>query len=79
MTEQERQLRQDMAKKQAYIQDLLKDNRLDEAESATNELKELRRQFDVLQTVADTVPGVAASSVTKQEDEKDVDMTHVVA
>ena len=65
MTEQERQLRQDMAKKQAYIQDLLKDNRLDEAESATNELKELRRQFDVLQTVADTVPAVTAPFVTE--------------
>ena len=79
MTEQERQLRQDMAKKQAYIQDLLKDNRLDEAESATNELKELRRQFDVLQTIADTVPDVAATSVTEQEDVTDVDMTHVIA
>lgn len=79
MTEKERQLRQDMAKKQAYIQDLLKDNRLDEAESATNELKELRRQFDVLQTVADTVPDVTAAFVTEQEDEKDVDMTHVFA
>ncbi|MBS5719021.1 MAG: phage major capsid protein, partial [Megasphaera micronuciformis] len=79
MTEKERQLRQDMAQKQAYIQDLLKDNRLDEAESATNELKELRRQFDVLQTVADTVPAVTAPFVTEQEDEKDVDMTHVIA
>ena len=79
MTEKERQLRQDMAEKQAYIQDLLKDNRLDEAESATNELKELRRQFDVLQTVADTVPAVTAPFVTEQEDEKDVDMTHVFA
>ena len=57
----------------------MKDNRLDEAESATNELKELRRQFDVLKTVADTVPAVTAPFVTEQEDEKDVDMTHVIA
>ena len=53
MTEKERELRQKMAEKQTRIQDLLKENRLDDAEAVTDELRGLKREFDLLQEVQD--------------------------
>ena len=80
MTEKERELRQLMAEKQTNIQNLLADNRIDEAESATEELKAIRREFDIVQTMNDVVPAAAPFGGTQPSEEaKDVDTTHVFA
>lgn len=80
MTEKERELRQLMAEKQTHIQNLLADNRIDEAESATEELKAIRREFDIVQTMNDVVPAAAPFGGTQPSKEvKDVDTTHVFA
>ena len=80
MTEKERELRQLMAEKQTHIQNLLADNRIDEAESATEELKAIRREFDIVQTMSDVVPAAAPfGGMSQQEEVKDVDTTHVFA
>lgn len=80
MTEKERELRQLMAEKQTHIQNLLADNRIDEAEAATEELKAIRREFDIVQTMNDVVPAAAPfGGVPQQEEAKDVDTTHVFA
>lgn len=80
MTEKERELRQLMAEKQTKIQNLLADNRIDEAESATEELKAIRREFDIVQTMNDVVPAAAPfGGMPQQEEAKDVDTTHVFA
>lgn len=80
MTEKERELRQLMAEKQTNIQNLLADNRIDEAESATEELKAIRREFDIVQTMNDVVPAAAPfGGMPQQEEAKDVDTTHVFA
>lgn len=80
MTEKERELRQSMAEKQTHIQNLLADNRIDEAESATEELKAIRREFDIVQTMNDVVPAAAPfGGMPQQEEVKDVDTTHVFA
>ena len=80
MTKKERELRQLMAEKQTHIQNLLADNRIDEAESATEELKAIRREFDIVQTMIDVVPAAAPfGGVPQQEEAKDVDTTHVFA
>lgn len=80
MTEKERELRQLMAEKQTKIQNLLADNRIDEAESATEELKAIRREFDIIQTMNDVVPAAAPfGGMSQQEEVKDVDTTHVFA
>ena len=80
MTDKERELRQLMAEKQTHIQNLLADNRIDEAESATEELKAIRREFDIVQTMNDVVPAAAPFGGTQPREEvKDVDTTHVFA
>lgn len=80
MTKKERELRQLMAEKQTHIQNLLADNRIDEAESATEELKAIRREFDIVQTMNDVVPAAAPfGGMPQQEEPKDVDTTHVFA
>lgn len=80
MTKKERELRQLMAEKQTHIQNLLADNRIDEAESATEELKAIRREFDIVQTMNDVVPAAAPFGGTQpREESKDVDTTHVFA
>lgn len=80
MTKKERELRQLMAEKQTHIQNLLADNRIDEAESATEELKAIRREFDIVQTMNDVVPAAAPFGGTQPSEEaKDVDTTHVFA
>ena len=80
MTEKERELRQLMAEKQTKIQNLLADNRIDEAESATEELKAIRREFDIVQTMNDVVPAAAPfGGAQPREEAKDVDTTHVFA
>lgn len=80
MTEKERELRQLMAEKQINIQNLLADSRIDEAESATEELKAIRREFDIVQTMNDVVPAAAPfGGMPQQEEPKDVDTTHVFA
>lgn len=80
MTEKERELRQLMAEKQTKIQNLLADNRIDEAESAIEELKAIRREFDIVQTMNDVVPAAAPfGGVPQQGEAKDVDTTHVFA
>lgn len=80
MTKKERELRQLMAEKQTKIQNLLADNRIDEAESATEELKAIRREFDIIQTMNDVVPAAAPFGGTQPREEvKDVDTTHVFA
>lgn len=80
MTEKERELRQLMAEKQTHIQNLLADNRIDEAESATEELKAIRREFDIVQTLNDVVPAAAPfGGMPQQEEAKVVDTTHVFA
>ena len=80
MTKKERELRQLMAEKQTHIQNLLADNRIDEAEAATEELKAIRREFDVVQTMNDVVPAAAPfGGMPQQEEAKDVDTTHVFA
>lgn len=80
MTEKERELRQLMAEKQTKIQNLLADNRIDEAESATEELKAIRREFDIVRTMNDVVPAAAPfGGMPQQEEAKDVDTTHVFA
>ncbi len=80
MTKKERELRQLMAEKQTHIQNLLADNRIDEAESATEELKAIRREFDIVQTMNDVVPAAAPfGGIPQQEEAKDVDTTHVFA
>jgi len=80
LTEKERELRQLMAEKQTKIQNLLADNRIDEAESATEELKAIRREFDIVQTMNDVVPAAAPfGGMPQQEEAKDVDTTHVFA
>nr|DAX48784.1 MAG TPA: major capsid protein [Caudoviricetes sp.] len=69
-----------MAEKQTHIQNLLADNRIDEAESATEELKAIRREFDIVQTMNDVVPAAAPfGGMPQQEEPKDVDTTHVFA
>nr|DAS56296.1 MAG TPA: major capsid protein [Caudoviricetes sp.] len=69
-----------MAEKQTHIQNLLADNRIDEAESATEELKAIRREFDIVQTMNDVVPAAAPFGGTQpREESKDVDTTHVFA
>ena len=80
MTKKERELRQLMAEKQTHIQNLLADNRIDEAEAATEELKAIRREFDIVQTMNDVVPAAAPFGGTQpREEAKDVDTTHVFA
>lgn len=80
MTKKERELRQLMAEKQTHIQNLLADSRIDEAEAATEELKAIRREFDIVQTMNDVVPAAAPfGGVPQQEEAKDVDTTHVFA
>lgn len=80
MTKKERELRQLMAEKQTHIQNLLADNRIDEAEAATEELKAIRREFDIVQTMNDVVPAAAPfGGMPQQEEVKDVDTTHVFA
>jgi len=80
LTEKERELRQLMAEKQTHIQNLLADNRIDEAESAAEELKAIRREFDIVQTMNDVVPAAAPfGGLPQQEEAKDVDTTHVFA
>lgn len=80
MTKKERELRQLMAEKQTHIQNLLADNRIDEAEAATEELKAIRREFDIVQTMNDVVPAAAPFGGTQPSEEpKDVDATHVFA
>ena len=80
MTEKERELRQLMAEKQTRIQNLLAGNRIDEAESATEELKAIRRELDIVQTMNDVVPAAAPfGGMPQQEEVKDVDTTHVFA
>ena len=80
MTKKERELRQLMAEKQTHIQNLLADNRIDEAEAATEELKAIRREFDIVQTMNDVVPAAAPfGGMPQQEEAKDVDTTHVFA
>lgn len=80
MTKKERELRQLMAEKQTHIQNLLADNRIDEAEAATEELKAIRREFDIVQTMNNVVPAAAPfGGVPQQEEAKDVDTTHVFA
>jgi HK97 family phage major capsid protein len=80
LTKKERELRQLMAEKQTHIQNLLADNRIDEAEAATEELKAIRREFDVVQTMNDVVPAAAPfGGMPQQEEAKDVDTTHVFA
>lgn len=80
MTKKERELRQLMAEKQTNIQNLLADNRIDEAESATEELKAIRREFDIVQTMNEVVPATAPfGGMPQQEEAKDVDTTHVFA
>ena len=80
MTEKERELRQLMAEKQTKIQNFLADNRIDEAESATEELKAIRREFDIVQTMNDVVPAAAPfGGAQPREEAKDVDTTHVFA
>ena len=80
MTEKERELRQLMAEKQTNIQNLLADNRIDEAESATEELKAIRREFDIVQTMNDVVPAAVPFGGTQPgEEAQDVDTTHVFA
>lgn len=80
MTKKERELRQLMAEKQTHIQNLLADNRIDEAEAATEELKAIRREFDIVQTMNDVVPAAAPfGGMPQQEEPKDVDTTHVFA
>ena len=79
MTKKERELRQLMAEKQTHIQNLLADNRIDEAESATEELKAIRREFDIVQTMNDVVPAAAPFGGMPQQEAKDVDTTHVFA
>jgi len=80
LTKKERELRQLMAEKQTHIQNLLADNRIDEAESATEELKAIRREFDIVQTMNDVVPAAAPfGGIPQQEEAKDVDTTHVFA
>lgn len=80
MTEKERELRQLMAEKQTHIQNLLADNRIDEAEAATEELKAIRREFDIVQTMNDVVPAAAPfGGAQPREEAKDADTTHVFA
>jgi len=80
LTEKEREIRQLMAEKQTKIQNLLADNRIDEAESATEELKAIRREFDIVQTMNDVVPAAVPFGGTQpREESKDVDTTHVFA
>ena len=47
MTEKERELRQRMAKVTEEIRALMADKKLDEAESKTAELRELKRQLEI--------------------------------
>lgn len=80
MTERERELRQKMAEKQTRIQDLLKENRLDDAETVTDELRGLKREFDLLQEVQDlSVAPPPAAQGTQSSAPEDVDTTHVLA
>lgn len=80
MTEKERELRQRMAAKTEEIQNLLRENKLDEAEAATAELRNMKRELDVLATIEDfaaapppAVPGAAG------EPADEVNEDHVIA
>lgn len=80
MTEKERELRQKMVEKQTRIQDLLKENRLDDAEAVTDELRGLKREFDLLQEVQDLSVAPPPAAQGKQDPApEDVDTTHVLA
>lgn len=80
MTEKERELRQKMAEKQTRIQDLLKENRLDDAEAVTDELRGLKREFDLLREVQDLSVAPPPAAQGKQDPApEDVDTTHVLA
>lgn len=83
MTEKERELRQKMAQKQEHIQGLLAENRLDDAEAATKELRGLKREYDLLKEVEDlaVAPPPARTGGPGGADDKlkNVDATHVMA
>ena len=71
ITEKERELRQKMAKVTEEIRTLMADKKLDEAESKTNELRELKRQLEIEQTLADVPaavpPAARAAEITDEE------------
>lgn len=72
MTQKERELRQKMEAKNKEIRALLDENKLDEAETLTNELRALKQQLDIEVTLNDTsldnVPPQARS--IGEQDEK---------
>lgn len=75
MTEKERELRQRMAKVTEEIRTLMADKKLDEAESKTNELRELKRQLEIEQTLADVpaaVPPAARAAEITDEEKRDL-------
>ena len=75
MTEKERELRQKMAKVTEEIRALMADKKLDEAESKTAELRELKRQMEIEQTLADvpaTVPPAARAAEITDEEKRDL-------
>ena len=75
MTEKERELRQRMAKVTEEIRALMADKKLDEAESKTAELRELKRQLEIEQTLADvpaTVPPAARAAEITDEEKRDL-------
>ena len=75
MTEKERELRQKMAKVTEEIRTLMVDKKLDEAESKTNELRDLKRQLEIEQTLADVpaaVPPAARGAEITDEEKRDL-------
>ena len=71
----ERELRQRMAKVTEEIRTLMADKKLDEAESKTNELRDLKRQLEIEQTLADVpaaVPPAARGAEITDEEKKEI-------
>ena len=79
MTERERELRQRMAVKTEEIRNLLQANQLDEAEAATNELRNMKRELTIMQTVEDMADTPPFTPVAPSVPEDTVDVHHVVA
>lgn len=75
MTEKEREIRQQMAGLTEEIRTLMADGKLDDAESKTGELKNLKRQLDIemaLGEVPPTVPPAARTGTISDEERRNL-------
>lgn len=79
MTEKERELRQQMTLKTQEVQNFLKEDKLDDAERVTAELRNMKRELEVLKTVEDVAGLPPVSPKVDSKEDEVVDKTHVLA